>query len=137
MTEGATEGRVVNGQLGQGQRTVECHHRRRLQPSQAVVERGDPDRAELDAIWLSHLHADHTLDLVNAYYALSFGLLPKVAPIPVYAPAPIYEDPADLLRLERRERRRATHDAALEIVDQPRPPDARAAAGPAPPAAPA
>ncbi|MFC0629451.1 MBL fold metallo-hydrolase [Kribbella deserti] len=42
---------------------------------------------ELDAIWLSHLHADHTLDLVNAYYALSFGLLPKVAPIPVYAPA--------------------------------------------------
>lgn len=46
---------------------------------------------ELDAIWLSHLHADHTLDLINAYYALSFGHLPKVAPIPVYAPAGMAE----------------------------------------------
>lgn len=43
--------------------------------------------AELDAIWLSHLHADHTIDLLNAFYALAFGLLPTREPLAVYAPA--------------------------------------------------
>ncbi|ONI67561.1 MBL fold metallo-hydrolase [Kribbella sp. ALI-6-A] len=44
--------------------------------------------AELDAIWVSHLHLDHVGDLLNAYYALAYGLLPPLArPIPVYAPA--------------------------------------------------
>lgn len=43
---------------------------------------------QLDAIWLSHLHLDHIGDLLNAYYALSFGQLPALdRPIPVYAPA--------------------------------------------------
>jgi len=41
----------------------------------------------LDAIWISHLHADHEADLISAYYALAFGGLAVAAPIPVYAPA--------------------------------------------------
>lgn len=40
----------------------------------------------LSAIWISHAHADHTLDLISLYYALAYGGLPPSAPIPVYAP---------------------------------------------------
>ncbi|KAA2261597.1 MBL fold metallo-hydrolase [Solihabitans fulvus] len=40
----------------------------------------------LSAIWLSHLHADHTADLISAYYALAFADLTVPAPIPVFAP---------------------------------------------------
>ncbi|TWD80838.1 ribonuclease BN (tRNA processing enzyme) [Kribbella amoyensis] len=44
--------------------------------------------AELDAIWISHLHLDHVGDLLNAYYALAYGQLPALSrPVPVYAPA--------------------------------------------------
>jgi ribonuclease BN (tRNA processing enzyme) len=46
---------------------------------------------ELDAIWLSHLHLDHMFDVLNAYYALSFGHLPSREPLPVYAPAALAE----------------------------------------------
>jgi ribonuclease BN (tRNA processing enzyme) len=46
---------------------------------------------ELDAIWLSHLHLDHMFDLLNAYYALSYGHLPSREPLPVYAPAALAE----------------------------------------------
>ena len=42
---------------------------------------------QLTAIWISHLHADHTADLLSAYYALAFGDLRVSAPIPVYGPA--------------------------------------------------
>lgn len=43
---------------------------------------------QLDAIWVSHLHLDHVGDVLNAYYALAYGLLPPlVRPLPVYAPA--------------------------------------------------
>ena len=43
---------------------------------------------QLDAVWISHLHLDHVGDLLNAYYALAYGLLPPLArPLPVYAPA--------------------------------------------------
>ena len=41
----------------------------------------------LDAIWISHLHADHCADLLAAFYALAYGRLPVAAPIPVHAPA--------------------------------------------------
>ena len=41
---------------------------------------------ELDAIWISHLHADHCADLLGAFYALAFGGLQVAAPVPVYAP---------------------------------------------------
>ncbi|MER5434567.1 MBL fold metallo-hydrolase [Streptomyces sp. NPDC002588] len=44
----------------------------------------DPDR--LTAIWISHLHADHTADLLAAAYAFTFGGIAPPAPIPVYAP---------------------------------------------------
>ncbi|MEV6288395.1 MBL fold metallo-hydrolase [Kribbella sp. NPDC051770] len=43
---------------------------------------------QLDAVWISHLHLDHVGDLLNAYYALAYGLLPPLTqPLPVYAPA--------------------------------------------------
>ena len=43
--------------------------------------------AEVDAIWISHLHADHCADLLGAFYALAHGGLDLPAPIPLYAPA--------------------------------------------------
>ncbi|WP_264931786.1 MBL fold metallo-hydrolase [Streptomyces sp. A012304] len=45
----------------------------------------DPRR--LTAVWISHLHADHSADLLAAAYAFAFGGLTPPAPIPVYAPA--------------------------------------------------
>ena len=44
----------------------------------------DPFR--LTAIWISHLHADHSADLLSAVYAFAYGGLTPPAPIPVYAP---------------------------------------------------
>ncbi|CAL9348300.1 putative protein [Nocardiopsis dassonvillei] len=45
------------------------------------------DPATLDAVWISHLHADHCADLVAAFYALRYGGPAPAGPIPVYAPA--------------------------------------------------
>ncbi|MFF9766722.1 MBL fold metallo-hydrolase [Streptomyces sp. NPDC014636] len=44
------------------------------------------DPARLTAIWISHLHADHSADLLAAAYAFAFGGMTPPAPIPVYAP---------------------------------------------------
>lgn len=44
----------------------------------------DPTR--LSAIWISHLHADHSADLLPALYGLAYGGLTPPAPIPVYSP---------------------------------------------------
>ncbi|RJL34437.1 MBL fold metallo-hydrolase [Bailinhaonella thermotolerans] len=41
---------------------------------------------ELSAIWISHLHADHTADLLPAFYALAYADLTPARPIPVYGP---------------------------------------------------
>ncbi|GHC69075.1 MBL fold metallo-hydrolase [Streptomyces flavofungini] len=41
---------------------------------------------ELDAIWISHLHADHSADLLTAYYAALYADLRLTAPIPLYGP---------------------------------------------------
>ncbi|SHF00014.1 MBL fold metallo-hydrolase [Streptoalloteichus hindustanus] len=41
---------------------------------------------QLSAVWLSHTHADHTADLLTAYYALAFADLSPAAPIPVFGP---------------------------------------------------
>src|SRR6266540_5012428 len=42
---------------------------------------------QLDAIWLSHLHVDHSSDLPVAYYALRYGDWdPPPPPLPVYGP---------------------------------------------------
>lgn len=46
---------------------------------------------ELDAIWISHLHADHSADLLTAYYAALFADIRLAAPIPLYAPPGIAE----------------------------------------------
>ncbi|MFF4351920.1 MBL fold metallo-hydrolase [Streptomyces sp. NPDC001530] len=44
------------------------------------------DPARLDAIWISHLHADHCADLLAAVYGLAYGGLTPSAPLPVYGP---------------------------------------------------
>ncbi|MFJ8543508.1 MBL fold metallo-hydrolase [Streptomyces sp. NPDC093586] len=44
------------------------------------------DPARLSAIWISHLHADHTADLLSALYAFAFGGMTPPAPVPVHAP---------------------------------------------------
>lgn len=54
------------------------------------------DVADLDAILLSHLHADHFVDLYGLYYALK--LYPDGArSVPIYAPAPAQAFIAQLL----------------------------------------
>jgi ribonuclease BN (tRNA processing enzyme) len=42
--------------------------------------------ADLDAIWISHRHADHTADLLVAYYALRFAERGPEHPIPLIGP---------------------------------------------------
>ncbi|WP_018657644.1 MBL fold metallo-hydrolase [Actinomadura flavalba] len=42
--------------------------------------------AELSAVWISHLHADHCADLLTAYYALLYADVRREAPLPLYAP---------------------------------------------------
>ncbi|HWG25320.1 MBL fold metallo-hydrolase [Actinospica sp.] len=44
------------------------------------------DPADLDAIWISHLHLDHSHDLQTAFYGLAYGGMGLKAPIPVYGP---------------------------------------------------
>ncbi|WP_193506581.1 MBL fold metallo-hydrolase [Streptomyces coeruleorubidus] len=41
---------------------------------------------ELDAIWISHLHADHSADLLTAYYGALYADIRLTAPIPLYGP---------------------------------------------------
>ncbi len=45
------------------------------------------DIAALDAVLLSHLHADHCLDLCGLYVAYRFGPTRPARPLPVYGPA--------------------------------------------------
>ena len=41
---------------------------------------------DVDAIWISHLHADHVADLLPAVYALLFADLHPDKPMPLYGP---------------------------------------------------
>lgn len=41
---------------------------------------------ELDAIWISHLHADHTADLLTAYYGALYADIELARPIPLFGP---------------------------------------------------
>ncbi|WP_327267299.1 MBL fold metallo-hydrolase [Streptomyces sp. NBC_01218] len=41
---------------------------------------------DLDAIWISHMHADHSADLLTAYYAVLFADVELTEPIPLYGP---------------------------------------------------
>ncbi|HKR48399.1 MAG TPA: MBL fold metallo-hydrolase [Pseudonocardiaceae bacterium] len=52
---------------------------------------------EVDAIWISHLHADHSADLLTAYYAALFADIQLVAPIPLYGPPGIADRLAHFL----------------------------------------
>jgi ribonuclease BN (tRNA processing enzyme) len=51
----------------------------------------------LDAIFISHRHADHAADLLVAYYALKFSALRAQAKIPVIGPEALAERMADFL----------------------------------------
>ena len=46
---------------------------------------------DIDAIWISHLHADHVADLLPAVYALLFADLRPAKPMPLYGPPGIGE----------------------------------------------
>lgn len=52
---------------------------------------------ELDAIWISHLHADHSADLLTAYYGALFADIRLTAPIPLYGPTGIADRLAGFL----------------------------------------
>ncbi|RSN51179.1 MBL fold metallo-hydrolase [Streptomyces sp. WAC 04229] len=52
---------------------------------------------ELDAIWISHLHADHSADLLTAYYGALYADIRLAAPIPLYGPPGIADRLADFL----------------------------------------
>jgi ribonuclease BN (tRNA processing enzyme) len=52
---------------------------------------------ELDAIWISHLHADHSADLLTAYYGALYADIHLAAPIPLYGPPGIADRLAHFL----------------------------------------
>ncbi len=55
------------------------------------------DLASLDAIWISHAHADHTADLLAAYHALRFSETRRTAPLPLIGPADLLDRMAAFL----------------------------------------
>jgi ribonuclease BN (tRNA processing enzyme) len=52
---------------------------------------------ELDAIWISHLHADHNADLLTAYYGALYADIELAAPIPLFGPPGIADRLAHFL----------------------------------------
>ncbi|MCX5341987.1 MBL fold metallo-hydrolase [Streptomyces atratus] len=52
---------------------------------------------ELDAIWISHLHADHSADLLTAYYGALYADIQLDSPIPLYGPPGIADRLAHFL----------------------------------------
>lgn len=52
---------------------------------------------ELDAIWISHLHADHSADLLTAYYGALYADIELADPIPLYGPPGIADRLAHFL----------------------------------------
>ncbi|GAA1556610.1 MBL fold metallo-hydrolase [Kribbella hippodromi] len=52
---------------------------------------------ELDAIWISHLHADHAADLLTAYYGALYADVSLAAPISLYGPPGIADRLAGFL----------------------------------------
>jgi ribonuclease BN (tRNA processing enzyme) len=52
---------------------------------------------DVDAIWISHLHADHVADLLPAVYALLFAELRPTRPMPLYGPPGIGNRLGDFL----------------------------------------
>ncbi|WP_308116547.1 nucleoside hydrolase [Leifsonia poae] len=56
----------------------------------AELQRHVPLRG-VDGIWISHTHADHSSDLLTAFYAFRFGDLPPGPPVPLFAPPALRE----------------------------------------------
>lgn len=52
---------------------------------------------ELDAIWISHMHADHSADLLTAYYAALYADVRLAAPISLFGPPGIADRLAGFL----------------------------------------
>ncbi|MEU5812132.1 MBL fold metallo-hydrolase [Streptomyces sp. NPDC047718] len=52
---------------------------------------------ELDAVWISHLHADHSADLLTAYYGALYADIRLDAPLPLYGPPGIADRLAGFL----------------------------------------
>ncbi|MFF5972300.1 MBL fold metallo-hydrolase [Streptomyces sp. NPDC012769] len=52
---------------------------------------------ELDAVWISHLHADHCADLLTAYYGLLHADVHRAAPLPLFGPPGIADRLAGFL----------------------------------------
>ena len=51
----------------------------------------------IDAIWISHLHADHSADLLAAFYAARYADIRLAEPIPLYGPPGIADRLAHFL----------------------------------------
>ncbi|MFF3836639.1 MBL fold metallo-hydrolase [Streptomyces sp. NPDC001930] len=52
---------------------------------------------DVDAVWISHLHADHSADLLTFYYALLYAGLGTVLPVPLFGPPGIADRLAGFL----------------------------------------
>lgn len=52
---------------------------------------------DVDAVWISHLHADHSADLLTAYYALLYAGLELPLPVTLFGPAGIADRLAGFL----------------------------------------
>ncbi|MFF1510843.1 MBL fold metallo-hydrolase [Streptomyces sp. NPDC058326] len=52
---------------------------------------------DVDAVWISHLHADHSADLLTAYYALLYAGLDVPLPVPLLGPPGIADRLAGFL----------------------------------------
>ncbi|MFF0270516.1 MBL fold metallo-hydrolase [Kribbella sp. NPDC004536] len=69
---------------------------------------------ELDAIWISHLHADHSADLLTAYYGALYADVSLPAPIPLYGPPGIADRLAGFLTNGSA---RSPVESAFEIIE--------------------
>ncbi|RFU38242.1 MBL fold metallo-hydrolase [Actinomadura logoneensis] len=69
---------------------------------------------ELDAIWISHLHADHTADLLTAFYGALYADISLAAPIPLYGPSGIADRLAHFLTNSSR---RSPVEAAFAVEE--------------------
>ncbi|MFE0701208.1 MBL fold metallo-hydrolase [Streptomyces sp. NPDC058872] len=52
---------------------------------------------EVDAVWISHLHADHSADLLTAFYGLLYAGLDLLLPVPLFGPPGTADRLADFL----------------------------------------
>ena len=60
-------------------------------PGTLAALQGHVALTEVDAVWISHLHADHLADLLPACYALLFADLRPAKPLPLLGPPGIGE----------------------------------------------